>query len=352
MTPLEKAIQQVKSFTWLQLPYLPSIEHYLQTGDPKTLSRVKATTQGGFWGANLANALGEDLELVLTNSEGKAIPSLPDPRAGDDEGLAQEAKKLFSASKKELKSALKMQAERLYEAMCIQRGWSFDDWDRYLNRHPIVRHLCGRLVWIVQREGAPPVTFRPMADGTLTNVSEEPVTLSPGETVRLAHDCNVPAELARAWGPHFGDYEVEPLFQQFGRPTFTLSEEKKRAAELEDFLGHVLDAFALRSRATKLGYTRGQAQDGGWFYDYHKRFPTLGLQASIEFTGNGLPEENRKVALRSLSFHRILDANEESERPALGDVPSVLLTETWNDLRSIAAEGSGFDPAWETKTAP
>ena len=34
----------------------------------------------------------------------------------------------------------------------------------------------------------------------------------------------------------------------------------------------------------------------------------------------------------------------------LSEVPSVLLSECWNDLRQIAAEGPGFDPDWEKKT--
>lgn len=294
--------------------------------------------------------LGDDLELVLRNSEGKILSSLPDPRTGDDEERAKEAKKLLSASRKELKSALRIQAERLYEAMCTQRSWSFDDWSRYLNRHPIVRHLCGRLVWIVLRDGAPALTFRPLADGTLTDVAEGTVTLSAGDAVRLAHDCNTPSDVAQSWGTHFADYEVEPLFQQLGRPRFALSEEKKQAVQLDDFQGHTLNAFALRGRATKLGYTRGQTQDGGWFYTYLKRFPTLGLAATLEFTGNSLPEENRKVALRALSFSRIVAGNEPGGHSPLGEIPAALLAETWNDLRSIAAEGSGFDPDWEKKT--
>ena len=35
----------------------------------------------------------------------------------------------------------------------------------------------------------------------------------------------------------------------------------------------------------------------------------------------------------------------------LGDVPPVLLSECWNDLRLAASEGPGFDPEWEKKTS-
>jgi hypothetical protein len=33
----------------------------------------------------------------------------------------------------------------------------------------------------------------------------------------------------------------------------------------------------------------------------------------------------------------------------LGDVPPVLLSEAYNDMRLLAGEGSGHDPEWEKK---
>jgi hypothetical protein len=153
------------------------------------------------------------------------------------------------------------------------------------------------------------------------------------------------------------DYAVEPLFEQFGNPKFTPNDDQRSDIELRAFEGHLIEAFKLRSRATKLGYTRGQAQDGGWFYEYSKRFPSLGLEAVIEFTGNTLPEENRTVALRTIMFQRLAPQGQPAAergapgRAKLGEVPAVLLSECWNDLRQLASEGPGFDSEWEKKTA-
>jgi hypothetical protein len=299
--------------------------------------------------------LDENLDFALTDAEGKTVKALPDPRKDDDEALATEAKKNFSAAKKELKSVLAMQRDRLYEAMCTQRTWPFEDWNLYLNRHPIVRHRCQRLVWAVVRDGKVAQLFRPLPDGSLTDVADEPVNFGPEELVRVAHECQVTPEQSQAWRQHFKDYNVETLFDQFGRQNFKLSADNQADTEVADFQGHVLEAFKLRGRATKLGYTRGQAQDGGWFLDYHKRFPTLGIEATIEFTGNSLPEENRKVALTVLHFDRVAEGVESfggEAKMALSEVPAVLLSECWNDIRAIAAEGPGFDPSWEQTTQP
>ncbi|HEY1173104.1 MAG TPA: DUF4132 domain-containing protein [Verrucomicrobiae bacterium] len=294
--------------------------------------------------------LNDDLEFVLHDGEGKVLKALPDPRQDDDEAKSAEAKKVFSAAKKELKTVLSMQRERLYEAMCTQRAWPVDDWQTYLNRHPIARHLCQLAVWSATRNDNKTVLFRPLPDGSLTDLEDAPVTLQPEDTIRLAHECHVTPAQSTGWREHLKDYDVEPLFEQFGRPAFSLKQEQDD--ELADFQGHLLEAFKLRGRAGKLGYNRGQTQDGGWFYDYRKRFPTLGLEAVLEFSGNSLPEENNTVALKSYYFEQFSSDGETGttgSKVSFGSVPPVLLGECWNDLRHIAAEGSGFDPEWEQK---
>jgi hypothetical protein len=297
--------------------------------------------------------LNENLEFILTDAEGHPIKSLPDAHKDDDEEKAAEAKKHFSAAKKELKSVVAAQRDRLYEAMCTQRTWLLEDWNLYLSHHPVVKHHCRRLIWAVIDKEKKTRFFRPMSDGSLTDASDEPVELQPEDPICIAHECHVAPEQSLAWRQHLKDYEIEPLFEQFGRSSFELTDERKCEDELTDFRGHLIEAFKLRGRANKLGYTRGQAQDGGWVLDYHKRFPTLGIEAVIEFTGNGLPEENRTVALISLRIERVAMESEpgrEKGKMPLGEVPSVLLSECWNDLRKIAAEGPGFDPDWEKIT--
>src|SRR5262249_40599386 len=156
-------------------------------------------------------------------------------------------------------------------------------------KHPILRHYCQRLVWCVTQAGPITQTFRPLDDGTLTDTADEAVALADDERVCLAHECLLSADVVKAWRQHLADYEVRPVVDAFGRGSYRLPEAKEHETSLDDFQGHVLEAFRLRGRLTKLGYTRGSAGDGGWFWEYHKHFPSLGITATIEFTGNGLP---------------------------------------------------------------
>jgi hypothetical protein len=232
--------------------------------------------------------------------------------------------------------------------MCTGRDWSASDWTTFLLPHPVVRLLLQRLVWIEVGADGSERLFRPLDDGTLTDVDDEPLELRADARVKLAHDSCLDAERIGAWQRHLADYEVKPLFQQLGKGTYQLPADKARTMEIDDFRGHLLESFALRGRAGKLGYVRGQAQDAGWFVTYEKRFPTLGITAVITFTGNPLPETNRTVALETLGFRRKLGDREMDL--ALGEVPAVLLSECWQDLRACAAEGPGFDPDWQKKS--
>jgi hypothetical protein len=292
-----------------------------------------------------------DFKIELFNPDGRKIAALPEPRQDDDPEQAKEAKKAFSAAKKELKSIVDLQTDRLYEALCTEREWPSTDWSSYLLRHPVLRYLVQRLVWVEMVDGKPARTFRPLDDGTLTDQEDNAVSLCDGARVRLAHDSLLDADTVSAWQQHLVDYEIKPLFQQLGKGTYALPEAKRNDDAIKDFEGHLIEAFALRGRALKLGYTRGAAEDGGWFHVYEKRFPTLGLQAVIEFTGNPLPEENRTVALLNLSFSSSADnAGWQRSKLPLSKVPKVLLSECYNDLRLIAADGTGYDAEWQKKS--
>ncbi|PJI93512.1 DUF4132 domain-containing protein [Luteimicrobium subarcticum] len=287
-----------------------------------------------------------DLTIDLRDPDGAAVRTLPTPRKTDDAEVAAASRKALTAARKELKAVERLQRDRLYEALCTQRSWSAEDWTEHLLQHSVVGALVRRLVWVATDDDGGALTFRPLDDGTLTDADDEPVDLPAGARVRIAHDSLLAPDDVARWTAHLADYEVTPLFEQLGRGVHTAD---PKARGLGDFEGHVVGSYALRSRATRLGYGRGQTEDAGWFYGYDKRFQTLGIVARVEFTGNFLPEEDRLVALRALTFHRLLPEGREADL-TVGDVPAVLVSECWNDARTMAADGPGFDPDWAKKT--
>src|SRR5262249_33650342 len=146
---------------------------------------------------------------------------------------------------------------------------------------------------------------------------------------------------------HLADYEIKPLFEQFGRPLLKLAQNQENKTEIEDRRGWMTDAFTIRGIAAKLGYERGALIDGPFFNEYRKPFPSAGLCAIIEFSGNNLPEENVAAALINLKFAPAEGLQTEEIR--LGDVPPVLLSECWNDYHAMAAKAT-YDANWGKKT--
>ena len=294
-----------------------------------------------------AARLSEEMTIEVTNKKGKVISSLPDANQADDAEKVKQAKAMLSNARKELKSVLAMQKDRLYEALCTQRTWRFEDWDTYLRQHPIVGRYCQRLVWAAYKNERVVETFRPLADGTLTNRKDDEVTFKPDTAIRLGHDETLAPKDRKAWLQHFSDYEVEPLVQQFGKATLTLPDNMKEAREINEFLGYMTKTFPLRNRLTKLGYTRGPIRDSGGFRDYRKTFPRLGVDAVIEFSGSGVPEENITVALKRLYFTRSDNDPYRVDELTLAELPRVLIAECWNDIRMAAADGPGFAADWK-----
>ncbi len=279
------------------------------------------------------------LKLELRDAADKVLAALPDPRADDDAELAAAAKKQLAAARKEIKTVLDQQTQRLHEAWCTGRLWRFEDVERDLFRHPLMGTLVQRLVWCT----ADGLGFRPLADGSLSDLDDAPLALGPDVRVRIAHDLWLTPAVSAAWQQHLRDYAVLPLFPQLGKGRYTPEDDS--ALALRTGNGVVMDAFTLRSRVTKLGYVRGPVQDGPSFNTYEQSLPTLGLTVELEFTGNSMPEENRKVALVELRVLRAGRDGAPAQTLPLGEVPPVLLAECFHELSTLAAAGV-HDPAW------
>jgi hypothetical protein len=294
--------------------------------------------------------LDEEDRLTLFNPAGKEVKTLPPARHDDEKAAVADAKKALSRARKEVKAVVTAQTERLREAMCLERGWSGEDWVNFVAGHPVVGRLAARLVWLgVDADGRIAAHFRPLGDGTYSDVDDDDVDPVDFPTVKLAHSTLLDAETGAAWRRHLADYAVKPLFEQFGRDLPEITDEIAAKSEITDREGWLIETFKLRGAATKLGYQRGEAMDGGWFYTYIRNLRDAGLVAQIEFTGNGLPEENRAAALVSLSFARIQPNGRAGGKVRLREVPEVLLAETWRDYHEIAEKGSGYHPYWQEK---
>lgn len=285
-------------------------------------------------------------QIDLSAPDGKQVKSLPAAAKADDEELVKETKKQLTASKKELRQLVDVQSGRLFEAMCLQRSWTAAQWKELIAGHPVLSQLITGLVWQAGASEAPAgadALFRLTPEGELIGIDDDTFDLPDEAEVRLAHAATVTPEAAQAWRSHLEDYEAAPLFGQFDTP---VGQYPGEAVKIDSRLGWLSDSFAIRGRATKRGYTRSQAEDGGWFSEYRREYPSAGLAAVISFTGSYLPEEQIPAAVTTLTFEPLRSGK---LRP-LGEVPPILLAESVADYEYIGDAGI-FDGDWQSKAA-
>ena len=291
-------------------------------------------------------SLDEQFKWQLKNADGEKIKALPEARKNENPELVKEAKKQFSNSKKELNQLIKMQISRFYEAMCAQRQWRVEDWQKYLQPHPIVGRLIQRLVWLeLDNNGQIVNSFRLTEDGSLITNQDNEILLDQNHFITVAHSALLSSDDITQWQAHLKDYKVNPLFEQFSALLPDMSKFKDDV--IDERLGWLTDSFTLRGILKKLGYERDDIEYGGYFFGYHKYFYSLNIYINIEFSGSMLPEENIPVILSNLSFST--KKGFEDKVIALDKLPKVLLAEGYANYMAVANACSGFDPNWKDK---
>jgi len=289
--------------------------------------------------------LDDSLAVVLEVGDGKAIKTFPKPRVADDPERFAEAKKAFAAARKTVKKVLRTQRDRLYDAMCADQRWDVDTWRVHLWRHPLVGRLCERLVWVALRGEEEVATFRPIEDGTLTDVDDEPLRLPEGVEIAVAHRTRLGPERAARWSAHLSDYEVKAPFSQLSAAPVERPDDDD-SNMLAPAFGHSVDGRLLRIALREHGYRRGPVEEGGWLYAYERPFATLGLTAFLEISGHSIDAEQVPVALLGVTFHRTREGAPSRALP-LRELPPALLAEVSEHVRQAAALGTGPDPLWE-----
>ena len=291
-------------------------------------------------------SLDEQFKWQLKNADGEKIKALPEARKSENPELVKEAKKQFSNSKKELSQLLTMQISRFYEAMCAERQWRVEDWQKYLQPHPIVGRLIQRLVWLeLDNNGQIVNSFRPTEDGSLITNQDDEILLDQNHFITIAHSALLESDDIAQWQSHLKDYKVNRLFEQFGALLPDMSKFKNGI--IADRLGWLTDSFTLRSVLTKLGYGRDDIEFRGSFYGYHKYFSSLNIYINIEFSGSMVPEENIPAVLYYIYFSNKKGFKDRAI--ALDKLPKVLLAEGYANYMAVANACSGFDPNWKDK---
>ncbi|HEU5199892.1 MAG TPA: DUF4132 domain-containing protein [Ktedonobacterales bacterium] len=303
-----------------------------------------------------------DQTIQITDNTGKRLTTLPKPGAHDDESKAKAALVAWSMLKKHVPQVMKMQAQRLENALISQRAWSVARWQALFLKHPVLRSFAITLVWGVTNAESLgyQLLFRPLEDSSLTDTEDNAIELPTEGQIRIVHPLDLDEAMHSAWLQHLSDYEVTSPFPQVNRPVVRVNADERDALWWETYKGYVMNGGALKGRFLKSGWERGSVQDAGVYYTIWKAFPDAGIQAVLETAGLAVAsEQGFNTAIKRLAFARIDtikrgsyiydDLQERDVRIIkLGEVPPIIFSEIAADVQTFAAAGE-YTEDWERK---
>lgn len=285
-----------------------------------------------------------EMKPMVRDDKGKLLPDLPKPNKQDDPELSAAAVADWKLMKKQIRDVAKVQAVRLEQAMVVGRRWSTAEFETLMVKHPLMVNLARLVVWGgFNPAGELISTFRITDEQDFANEQDDPISLEQVNQVGPIHPLQLEPAQRQAWGQLLADYDLIQPFAQLGRETYGLLEGEAEQTELNRF-GHLkINSAALVGTLEKQGWTRGPAEDGGVFYVHYKRFYAADLTAAVFY--NGVPMqmvndwEDQTIEKCYFVQGQYMHWGDKNKRVALGQVPSLVLSEVLRDLHLIASKG-------------
>ncbi|WP_433465013.1 DUF4132 domain-containing protein [Spirillospora sp. CA-128828] len=212
----------------------------------------------------------EALRPQVADQAGRLRKSLPKPGAKDDARLAPAAYQRFAQLKKDVRAIASHLVNRLERAMVDRRRWTAEEFTALFARHPLTRHIAGRLVWLAVTDDATR-TFRLAEDLTLADAADAAFVLPGDARIGIAHPLDLGHDLA-TWAQVFADYGILQPFPQLGRDTHRPTEAERTGHRLERFEGVTAPTGVILG-LTSRGWERGDPQDAGIEHAFLRPLP-------------------------------------------------------------------------------
>jgi hypothetical protein len=279
----------------------------------------------------------ESLKPFVLDGTGKRVADLPKPAKSDDAEKAKGAAETWKVLKKDARTIASSQILRLELAMCAQRRWEQDVFQRFLLEHPLVVHLVRRLVWgACDADGRLVSTFRVAEDRTLADENDAAFALPAAARVGIPHRIELGDVQAARWGQVLGDYEIIQPFAQLSREVFAPTADQAKATSLEVVKGHKVPTGKVLGLDAR-GWRRGPPQDAGVVCWYEKPLAdgtSIHLELSGIYTGMIADSPEQELGEAVIMEDGTWD---RSGCRSFGDLGPVVFSELLRDLQSLRA---------------
>lgn len=277
-----------------------------------------------------------DLAPMVVDDSGKQRKTLPKPGKRDDASRADAAYQRWQSIRKQIKQVGKLQALRFEQAMIDERRWRYAQFNDVILHHPLLRHMARALVWgIFDEQQRVQSTFRPMLDGRLLDVHDEPLQPELTDAIGLVHPLHLDDETRQAWQNVLHDFEIIPSFAQLGRPVFTLPEQLEDDVDLAQSVDEIEFVMKMGANALiELGYSYAYNDQYLRYFPKHNISVMLYIMESLLNPSNSPFRTNYRLVTCFFGYGKIdrSEINSQENFIALHEVPPLIISEILYDL--------------------
>jgi predicted DNA-binding WGR domain protein len=247
--------------------------------------------------------LGPEMKPLVRDADGKVRSDLPAPTKADERDKAEAAVAEWKLLKKTLREVLKVQADRLEDAMITGRRWTPHEFQTLLLNHPLMVNLVRQLV-LAEYDDASKITqtFRVTEDQTLADHNDDEIPLPSSGQIGVLHPAHLDEALKSAWGQVLSDYEIIPPFAQLGRDICRPNPEDLEGTEITRYRGPMVPGIVMYGILERSHWLRDKPADGAGFNQHSKYFPSVDLTAFIQYTGLSIGYYEQKQELEAVYF--------------------------------------------------
>jgi predicted DNA-binding WGR domain protein len=247
--------------------------------------------------------LGAEMKPLVRDAAGKMKTDLPSPNSSDDKEKAEAAVAAWKLLKKTLKEVLKIQAERLEDAMITGRRWTPEEFEMLIIKHPLMVNLARQLVFGSYSEtGAVTHSYRITEDQSLADSNDDPCDLPGAGSIGVVHPAHLEDATKSAWGQVLSDYEIIPPFQQLGREICRAEPGDLELKEITRFKGPKIPGITVYGILERSHWVKDTPADAGGFMQHSKHFPSANVTAFIQYTGMGIGYYEEPQEIESVYF--------------------------------------------------
>ena len=288
------------------------------------------------------------LELEVFDDNGKKLKNIPSPGKKDDPEIAAASYESFKLMKKQMKTVLTNQKQRLELALSSERQWTVEKWQELFVKNPVMHQFAISLIWGVYNQDGLVETFRYMEDGSFNTKDEDEFEFPTEGNIGLVHPIELDEETKEQWKEQLSDYEVTQAIEQLERTVYEITEEEKDTTVLTRVAGKLMNAMSLSGKLQAMGWYRGSIMDGGCYDTYYREDVHMAVQLNFSgtFVGGELEEE---ITVYGAKFYKpgtvehgsyVYDEIKKENLYKLGDVSPRYFSEIVYQLEKATASST------------